>query len=126
MMERIGVVDELIASAVRATAMEFHADGVTIGRLQLDTVDSPFAFSLSTAQTETERILTERLAARGITVDRGVELVGLEQDDDEVRSTLRHTDGSEETLGPRRVTAFAAQWPAVNASNTGVLCQPVP
>ena len=98
MMERIGVVDELIASGVRATAMEFHADGRTIGRLQLDTVDSPFPFSVSTAQTETERILTERLAALGVTVDRGVELVGFEQDDDEVRSTLRHADGSEETL----------------------------
>jgi 2-polyprenyl-6-methoxyphenol hydroxylase-like FAD-dependent oxidoreductase len=98
MMERIGVVDELIASGVRATAMEFHADGRTIGRLQLDTVDSPFPFSVSTAQTETERILTERLAALGLTVDRGVELVGFEQDDDEVRSTLRHADGSEETL----------------------------
>jgi 2-polyprenyl-6-methoxyphenol hydroxylase-like FAD-dependent oxidoreductase len=104
MMERIGVVDELIASGVRATAMEFHADGVTIGRLPLDTVDSPFPFSLSTAQTETERVLTERLAALGFTIDRGVELVSLEQDDDEVRSTLRHTDGGEETL----VSAYIA------------------
>jgi 2-polyprenyl-6-methoxyphenol hydroxylase-like FAD-dependent oxidoreductase len=98
MMERIGVVDELIASGVRAPAMEFHADGRTIGRSQLDTVDSPFPFSVSTAQTETERILTERLAALALRVDRGVEFVGFEQDEDEVRSTLRHADGSEGTL----------------------------
>jgi 2-polyprenyl-6-methoxyphenol hydroxylase-like FAD-dependent oxidoreductase len=98
MMERIGVVDELIASGARMTAMELHADGGTIGRLRLDSVDSPFPFTVCTAQTETERILTERLASLGVTIDRGTELVGLEQDGDEVRSTLRQADGSEETV----------------------------
>ena len=99
LMERIGVVDDLIATGVRTTAMEFHADGQTIARLELDTVDSPFPFSLSTAQTETERVLTERLDALGVSVDRGVELVGFEQDEDQVRARLRRADGREETVG---------------------------
>jgi len=98
MLERVGVVDELIATGMRTTGMQFHADGKSIGRLSFDTVDSPFPFSVSTPQTETERILTERLAALGVTIDRGVELVGLEQDEDGVRSTLRRDDGGEETF----------------------------
>ena len=98
LMERVGVVDELIATGVRTTAMEFHADGQTIARLELDTVDSPFPFSLSTAQTETERILTERLDGLGVSVDRGVELVGFEQDEDQVRARLQRADGREETV----------------------------
>jgi 2-polyprenyl-6-methoxyphenol hydroxylase-like FAD-dependent oxidoreductase len=98
MVERIGVLDELIASGVRTTGMELHADGESIGRIRLDTVDSPFPFSVSTAQTETERVLTERLAGLGGSIERGVELVGFEQDEREVRSTLRRADGSEATV----------------------------
>ena len=74
-----------------------HPPG-TIARLELDTVDSPFPFSLSTAQTETERILTERLDGLGVSVDRGVELVGFEQDEDQVRARLQRADGREETV----------------------------
>ena len=98
MMERVGTVDALIASGRRATAAEFHADGERLGRIELDTVDSPYAYSVSTAQTETERVLTERLIELGGTIDRGFELVGLEQDQREVRAALRGPDGSEQTF----------------------------
>jgi 2-polyprenyl-6-methoxyphenol hydroxylase-like FAD-dependent oxidoreductase len=96
MMERIGAVEPLIASGIEARAMTFHAGREVLGRLELDTVDSPYPFSISTAQTETERVLTERLSELGASIERGVELVALEQDDDEVRATLRHPDGAEE------------------------------
>ena len=96
MMERIGTVDALIASGVQLSALEMHADGELLGHVELGSVDSPYPFSLATAQTETERVLTERLEELGVTIDRGVELVGLEQDNHEVRSALRHADGSEE------------------------------
>jgi 2-polyprenyl-6-methoxyphenol hydroxylase-like FAD-dependent oxidoreductase len=98
MMERVGTVDALIASGRRATAAEFHADGNRLGRIELRTVDSPYPYSVSTAQTETERVLTERLVELGGTIDRGVELVGLAQDERAVRATLRRPDGSEETF----------------------------
>jgi 2-polyprenyl-6-methoxyphenol hydroxylase-like FAD-dependent oxidoreductase len=98
MMERIGAVENLITSGVRLSAIEMHADGKLLGRVELRGVDSPYPFRLSTAQTETERVLTERLEVLGVTIDRGVELVELEQDDREVRSTVRHADGSEEIV----------------------------
>jgi 2-polyprenyl-6-methoxyphenol hydroxylase-like FAD-dependent oxidoreductase len=53
---------------------------------------------LSTAQTETERVLAERLQSLGVTVERGVELVALTQRDDRVRLTLRHEDGTTERV----------------------------
>jgi 2-polyprenyl-6-methoxyphenol hydroxylase-like FAD-dependent oxidoreductase len=98
MMERIGVVQPLIDSGVKATAITFHADHKVVMRLDLDLVDSPYPFSVSTAQTETERILTQRLAELGASIERGVELIGFEQDDKHVRSALRHPDGGEETV----------------------------
>jgi 2-polyprenyl-6-methoxyphenol hydroxylase-like FAD-dependent oxidoreductase len=102
MMERIGMVDALIASGIVSTASEFHSDGKLIGRLELGTVDSPYPFAVSTAQTETERVLGERLGALGGTIERGVELLEFDQDEREVHSRLRHPDGSEE--------AFASSW----------------
>ena len=96
MLERIGAVDGVMGSGIHTTGMEFHAGGKVLGRMPLDTVDSPYPFSISTAQTETERVLTERLSEFGVEIERGVELVGFEQDEHEVRSTLRHADGREE------------------------------
>jgi 2-polyprenyl-6-methoxyphenol hydroxylase-like FAD-dependent oxidoreductase len=68
-------------------------------RAPLDTVDSPFAYTLITAQTETERVLTEHLTALGVTVDRGTMLAELRQDADTVHLTLQHADGTTEEVG---------------------------
>lgn len=49
-------------------------------------------------QTETERILTERLQALGVEIERGVELVTFDQDDERVEARLRLGDGREEAV----------------------------
>ena len=103
MLDRIGVAGTLLDTGVRTHQMQMHAGGQELARIGLDTVDSVYPYSLTTAQTETERVLTERLAELGVTVDRGVELTGREQDGDGVRATLAHADGTVETAGVRWV-----------------------
>lgn len=59
--------------------------------------DGPYGtnpFTILTAQTETERILTARLEALGVTIERGTELTGLTQDDEGARLTVRLPDDS--------------------------------
>lgn len=97
MLARIGVVDEIIASGVRTEGMQMHADGRLLADLTVDGVDSPYPFSITTAQTETERILADRLTALGGSIERGVELVSFEQDDTAVTYRLTHPDGTAET-----------------------------
>ena len=87
-LARVGVADEIVAASRRTTALELHADGAEVGRVPLDTVHSPYPFTATLPQDETERILTARLAALGVAVERGRELVALEQDDERVRATL--------------------------------------
>ncbi|MGW2668057.1 FAD-dependent monooxygenase [Streptomyces sp. NPDC001272] len=99
MFERLGLVDELIRAGVRTTGMEMHADGEVVARIALDLVDSPFPYSVTVAQTETERILTEALAGHGVRVEREVTLTGLTQDEHGVRVVLEHADGRRETAG---------------------------
>jgi 2-polyprenyl-6-methoxyphenol hydroxylase-like FAD-dependent oxidoreductase len=98
MLDRMGLAGTVIDSGVKSTAMEIHADGRRLARLGFDRVDSPFAYSVTIAQTETERILTEFLAHLGVTVDRGAELIGLEQDGIAARATIRRHDGQEDVL----------------------------
>jgi 2-polyprenyl-6-methoxyphenol hydroxylase-like FAD-dependent oxidoreductase len=95
MLERVGVVDEVMATGLRVTGAQFHADGATRAEIPLNTVDSPYPFSVTLPQTDTERILAERLAGLGVAVERGTELVGLEEDEQVVSARLRHQDGRE-------------------------------
>ena len=65
-MERIGVAEEVISTGLTVKAAELHLDGTTAARMPLDTVDSPYPFSVTLPQTETERVLAERLRELGV------------------------------------------------------------
>jgi 2-polyprenyl-6-methoxyphenol hydroxylase-like FAD-dependent oxidoreductase len=100
MFERVGVVDEIIESGVKSLAMQMYASGKRLARIELGQVDSAFPFTITTPQTETERILTARLNGLGVSVERGAELTALRQDADAVHLTLRHADGAPEVSTP--------------------------
>ena len=98
MFARMGLVDELVSTGIKAHGMQLYAGHRKLFRVPLADVDSAFPFTLTTAQTETERVLGEHLESLGVTVDRGVELVALSQDAEAVHVTLRHADGSTEQV----------------------------
>jgi 2-polyprenyl-6-methoxyphenol hydroxylase-like FAD-dependent oxidoreductase len=98
MLERVGVVEDVLSTGLRTTGAEIHLDGRKEARLPLDTVDSPYRFSVTLPQTDTERILAERLRSLGVEVKRGVDFVGFEQDDEGVEATLRLADGGDENV----------------------------
>lgn len=98
MLARMGVVDQLIATGVKAGGMELYSGHDRLFRVPLDEIDAAYPFSLNTPQTETERVLAEHLAALGVTVERGVELTELAQDADAVRVSLRRADGTIEDV----------------------------
>jgi len=60
--------------------------------------DSAFPSLLFVSQAETEAVLTDHLAARGIHVERGAQLVSFRMDDDAVACVLDHADGRKEQL----------------------------
>lgn len=106
---RMGVVDEIVAAGQRTTGLQMYADRVSLGTFDLSTVESPYPFSVTLPQDETERILTARLSELGIEIEREHEVVGLQQDDAGVRAKLKSgetisadwiagTDGSHSTV----------------------------
>jgi 2-polyprenyl-6-methoxyphenol hydroxylase-like FAD-dependent oxidoreductase len=98
MFDQMGIVDNLLSTGIKARAMQMHAGGRDLFRVPLDGVDSAFPFMLTTAQTETERVLGDHLRSLGVTVDHGIELIALSQDADAVHLTLRGGDGSTEQV----------------------------
>jgi 2-polyprenyl-6-methoxyphenol hydroxylase-like FAD-dependent oxidoreductase len=94
MFDRIGIADELVATGIKTNVVQIYGGRKKLFRVPLASVDSAFRFALTTAQTETERVLGEHLQSAGVAVERGVELIGLSQDDAAVHLRLRHPDGS--------------------------------
>jgi len=96
--ETMGMADRFVAAGHRLRGLSLHHRLEQIARIEFTSVASPFPFALGLPQSETERLLDERLNASGITVERGVELTGLMQGNDAVHAVLRHSDGREETM----------------------------
>jgi 2-polyprenyl-6-methoxyphenol hydroxylase-like FAD-dependent oxidoreductase len=98
MLARMGAVDELIATGVKAKAMELYSGHDKLFRVPLDSLDTDYPFSLNTPQTETERVLTRHLNSLGVTVECGVELTHLTQRGEAVQVTVRQADGTVEEI----------------------------
>lgn len=97
----LGIVDRAFASGLGLLGLISMANGdvagaeVSGGALP----DGAYGF-LTLAQYDVEAILAEHLAALGGRIERGTELVGLDQTDDAITATLKHADGTTETVEP--------------------------
>jgi 2-polyprenyl-6-methoxyphenol hydroxylase-like FAD-dependent oxidoreductase len=96
----LGIADTMVERGNRAVRLQMHADArrteAPLFDMGLD--DTAYPFLLFLSQAETEAILDQHLAQRDVTIERGVELTGLEQSPGHVTCTLRHPDGSTETI----------------------------
>ncbi len=101
-MQGMGVIDEFLRDGARLNALCI-GDGVRqLARMEVgEGIDSPFPFPLLIPQSETERLLNVRLSALGVTIERGVELSGLTQDEDGATATLDHANGRTEVARAR-------------------------
>lgn len=72
--------------------------GDRMGHIAMDSVDSPYPYALMLPQSDTERLLEERLLDLGVAVERNVEVTRLSEQAGHVEAVLRNLDGSEELL----------------------------
>ncbi|MGV9270843.1 FAD-dependent monooxygenase [Kitasatospora sp. NPDC003701] len=94
--DAMGMVRAALDEAVPMLGQLFFVDGKPGPRVELALPpDVPYGFA-ALPQYTTERLLTEHLAGYGTPVERGTELVSVEQDQDGVRALLRTASGSQE------------------------------
>ena len=101
-LQGMQVVDAFLRQGKRLKALCIGDGKRQLARMEVgDGIDSPFPFPLLLPQSETERLLGAQLAALGVTVERGVELTDLAQDDGGVTANLSHVGGGSETARAR-------------------------
>ncbi|MDI5970631.1 FAD-dependent monooxygenase [Streptomyces sp. SL13] len=102
--DAMGLAREVLDAAEPLIGQLGYVNGRTASRLELDLPpDIPYGFA-ALPQYETERLLAEHLATFGTRVERGTELVSLEQDAEHVRARLALAPGKlEEEVTARYV-----------------------
>lgn len=109
-----GVGAEMLRLGNRARATALHGRGTRLGAVELDRMPSRYGHILLLPQSETERLLRERLHRQGVRVERGVELLSCEQAaDGTVRAVLAGPGGAPEVL-------TAGQLIAADGAHSGV------
>ena len=98
LLDRGGGSAPFVDAGFKAEAVNFIAGDKAIGRVSMESVQSPYPYGLMLPQSETERLLEERLRDLGISVERQVELTTFTSGDHGVEARLQHADGHEETV----------------------------
>ncbi|HEX5387115.1 MAG TPA: FAD-dependent monooxygenase [Gemmatimonadales bacterium] len=96
---QVGLADAVVAGGVKIENLNFWVKGEKAARVPLGRIGeglSPYPFALVYPQDAHERLLTERLEALGVRVERRTELLRFAQQEDGVRATIRRPDGGEE------------------------------
>ena len=93
--ETMGVLDPILDAAIQMHGQLVYVNGAQTATLEMTVPpDIPFGF-IAIPQYETERILREELALRGVRVERGLRVTGFEQDADGVSATLADDYGEQ-------------------------------
>jgi 2-polyprenyl-6-methoxyphenol hydroxylase-like FAD-dependent oxidoreductase len=95
LLDRGGGSAPFVDAGFKAEAVNIIAAEKVIGRVSLGSAQSPYPYGLMLPQSETERLLEERLASLGVSVERQVELISFKSKTDGVEAVLRHSDGRE-------------------------------
>jgi 2-polyprenyl-6-methoxyphenol hydroxylase-like FAD-dependent oxidoreductase len=98
LLDRSGGSSPFVNAGFKAEAVNIIAGDKVIGRVSMESAQSPYPYGLMLPQSETERLLEERLASLGVSVERQVELISFKSNVDGVEAVLRHSDGREEAV----------------------------
>jgi 2-polyprenyl-6-methoxyphenol hydroxylase-like FAD-dependent oxidoreductase len=93
----LGFVERALDLGKRATGANIWVLGRRVARIPLGDIGrdlSPYPFLLILGQEDNERLLSDALRNRGMTVHWNTELVGLAQESSHVKVTLKQPDGT--------------------------------
>lgn len=98
LFDQIGLTDRFIKVGHPCDAINLYADGKPLSKLSLKYIDSIYPFILMLPQSKTEKILEEYLKELNYSVERSLELVDIQYNNETATSTLRHANGHTETV----------------------------
>lgn len=88
-LSELSISDRLISAGIKVPRFTVRARDQKLLTIRFDHLPSPYPFTLMVPQNEIEDIITFRLRELGSTIHRGIEAVGLEQDEGGVTARLQ-------------------------------------
>jgi 2-polyprenyl-6-methoxyphenol hydroxylase-like FAD-dependent oxidoreductase len=98
LFDHAGYVEPFLAAGMQAHGAQMSNGKDVIARISLDDIESIYPYALMIPQSDTERVLEEQLAKRGVKVERTVGLESFTDQGDQVQAVLRKASGESETL----------------------------
>lgn len=100
-LQCLGAGETLASRGRTAARLMLHVDrheAVTIDLGDISRGDTRFPYVLFVSQSDTEAVLSDHLASKGVRIERDVELVSFRDDQGSCVCVLRRADGSEEQV----------------------------
>jgi 2-polyprenyl-6-methoxyphenol hydroxylase-like FAD-dependent oxidoreductase len=98
LMDRGIGTSRFLAAGFNVNVLNLISGHSTIGRVDMGSVNSPYPFALMIPQSETERLLEERLVELGVSVERSVEVTSISKNAEGATASLTHPDGRQEVI----------------------------
>lgn len=98
LLDGLELADRVVEAGLKLTGGSIYSGSERLVHLELTSSESKFGFPLMIPQNQTEQLLIDYLARKGITVERQVELLSTTDTVAEVNCILRHPDGREEAV----------------------------
>lgn len=103
LLDDAGYARDFMSAGMIAHGAQISTGREIVARIGFDTIDSRFPYALMIPQSETERVLEQRLAKHGVTVERTVELTGFKDNGFKeggkgITATLKKASGETETV----------------------------
>jgi 2-polyprenyl-6-methoxyphenol hydroxylase-like FAD-dependent oxidoreductase len=104
LLQTLGLGDALVARGNPSAQLVLHVEGHVAAEVELGRfagTDTRYPFVLFVSQAETERLLGDHLAAQGVAIERGVDLIDFAPNADTIDCALRRGDGRTEAIRVR-------------------------
>ncbi|HEX9329507.1 MAG TPA: FAD-dependent monooxygenase [Reyranella sp.] len=98
LLEHGGYVEPFLKAGMQGHGVQISDGTNIVASARLDIMDTPYPYALLIAQSETERVLEECLAKRGVKVERRVTMESFAEKGAGIEAVLRKADGSSETV----------------------------
>ena len=103
--ERQGLLAAVLAHGRVLAGFAFRSGGRRLGELSAGGLDTPHAYSVLLPQSEIERLQIEHLATLGVNVQRPVEVLDVQQDQEQIHAQIRSGDGKLSMVAARYLIA---------------------
>ncbi|MCS5711520.1 FAD-dependent monooxygenase [Candidatus Berkiella aquae] len=91
-LEKLGIVETLLSQGHQINGLKIHNENAQIGQIELNNLPTKYPFIIGLPQSDTEKVLLDKLNTHQVQVLRGTELIDFKQVDDKIEITCKNTE----------------------------------